>query len=233
MEQQCVQFQMRAQPVHKLAQPTTVLHTSATNLHMAEQQQQQPPQMVQQDQQQPSATATQKTVYILRGISGSGKSTLAKSLFAEHGLSELLQLNPRERIFSADDYFVNKQTQQYEFDGAKIGRAHEWNQRRAFDAMGKGLSPLVVDNTNTQLWEMKPYVEVALQHGYAVLVREPQTPWAKDASELAKRNIHSVPLESIQRMLARWEMCNSLDDILNAETPKRAQKKPSTRGQKK
>jgi NEDD4-binding protein 2 len=79
----------------------------------------------------------------------------------------------------------------YKFDIKKLGDAHKWNQERAFVALKEKKSPIVIDNTNLQAWEPRPYVVKALEHGYRVEIREPETPWKKDASELAKRNVRT------------------------------------------
>lgn len=131
-------------------------------------------------------------LYIMRGISGSGKSTMAKSL---PGVSA-------ENIFSTDDFFVADG--QYRFDQSKLGRAHDWNQKRVEAAMQSGATPIVVDNTNTQLWEARPYVVMANYHGYEIEILEPETEWKFDAAELVKRNEHGVPRVAIQRMLDRY-----------------------------
>lgn len=132
-----------------------------------------------------------KIMHIMRGVSGSGKSTLAKSLASE------------ENIFSTDEFFmVNGE---YRFNPSKLGVAHKWNFDRVKNAVMNGVSPIVVDNTNTQSWEAKNYVQLAKENGYEVQVREPSTPWAKDADELVKRNTHGVPKEAIGRMLSRYQ----------------------------
>jgi len=68
----------------------------------------------------------------------------------------------------------------------KLSDAHNWNQQRVKNALRAHVSPVVVDNTHTQRWEAKPYVLMAVKHGYEVKVAEPTTAWAKDAKELAK-----------------------------------------------
>ncbi|MNE81595.1 hypothetical protein D3C80_1782580 [compost metagenome] len=78
-----------------------------------------------------------------------------------------------------------------------------------------------MDNTNTQRWEAKPYVVLAQEFGYEVIVREPDTPWRRNAAELAKRNVHGVPVEAIQRMLDRWDEDFSVEAILKSAPPKR------------
>lgn len=147
-----------------------------------------------------------KKLYIMRGISGGGKSYTAQ------------QLAPKENIFSTDDYFgVN-----YDFDPSKLGEAHAWNQKRVAKAMEEGMSPIVVDNTNTQKWEMEPYIKVADKLGYIWSIKEPESQWwkslkstliSKDPKEiemwsnfLAKKNNHGVPREAIANMIKRWEI---------------------------
>ena len=55
--------------------------------------------------------------------------------------------------------------------------------RKAAEA---GIFPIIVDNTNTQAWEMEPYVKISLQNGYRPVIAEPNTPWRYKAKELFK-----------------------------------------------
>ncbi|KAG2382045.1 hypothetical protein C9374_005837 [Naegleria lovaniensis] len=162
---------------------------------------------------------TTKVMYLLRGISGSGKSTLAAQILNDHNID--IQTSYKEHIFSTDDFFIDPQSGKYNFDPTKLGKAHHWNQTRAQNAMQKGTTPIIIDNTNTQKWEAKPYVMFAKQYSYEVKVLEPQTPWAKNAVELAKRNQHGVPVEAIQRMLDRWETDFTVENILRSNPPAR------------
>ena len=87
--------------------------------------------------------------------------------------------------------------------------------------MKKGVPLIIIDNTNTQKWEARPYIILAQEFGYSVEIRETSTPWAKDAAELAKRNVHGVPLQSIEAMLARWEDDFTIENILASQPPRR------------
>ncbi|OXB58067.1 hypothetical protein ASZ78_008407 [Callipepla squamata] len=118
---------------------------------------------------------SQKVLLILRGLPGSGKSTLSRILLG-HSRDGI--------VLSTDDYF--RQQDGYTYNAAQLGDAHDWNQKRAKQAMEQGKSPVIIDNTNTQAWEMKPYVEVALEKGYRVEFREPDTWWKFDPEELEK-----------------------------------------------
>lgn len=144
-----------------------------------------------------------KTLYILRGLSGSGKSTKARAL-GENGV-----------VLGSDDFWGPE----YNFDKSKIGEAHQWNQERVLDALQKGISPVVVDNTNCQFWEMKKYVEMAQEHGYDVEFQESDTPWKFDADELFARNTHGVPIEVIRQMLMNWEKNPTVEGVLKSRAP--------------
>ncbi|XP_071593103.1 uncharacterized protein [Heliangelus exortis] len=121
---------------------------------------------------------SQKWLLILRGLPGSGKSTLSRTLLGQScdGI-----------VLSTDDYF--RQQDGYTYNAAHLGDAHDWNQKRAKEAMEQGKSPVIIDNTNTQAWEMKPYVQVALEKGYRVEFYEPDTWWKFDPEELEKETI--------------------------------------------
>ena len=88
-----------------------------------------------------------------------------------------------------------------------------------------GITPVVVDNTNMQLWEMQGYVYSAQHFGYAVQVVHPSTfdPEWKDVVHLMQRNAQrahlgkDLPLEVLRRMLRRFEPFESLQDILQAK----------------
>ncbi|KAI1241931.1 hypothetical protein IHE44_0005439 [Lamprotornis superbus] len=120
-------------------------------------------------------------------------------------------------VLSTDDYF--RQQYGYTYNAAQLGDAHEWNRKRAKQAMEQGKSPVIIDNTNTQAWEMKPYVEVALEKGYRVEFHEPNTWWKFDPEELEKRNKHGVTREKIAQMLERYEYQISIPIVMNSMAP--------------
>ncbi|XP_026555610.1 NEDD4-binding protein 2 isoform X3 [Pseudonaja textilis] len=143
---------------------------------------------------------------LLRGLPGSGKSYLARVL---------LEDNPCGIILSTDDYFYQKNGQ-YQFDADCLADAHEWNWKRAKEAFEKRITPIIIDNTNTQAWEMKPYIALSQQHKYKVIFREPDTWWKFKPKELERRNVHGVSKEKIKRMLERYEHCLTANSILNS-----------------
>uniref|UniRef100_UPI0037E81BE9 breast cancer type 2 susceptibility protein-like n=1 Tax=Semicossyphus pulcher TaxID=241346 RepID=UPI0037E81BE9 len=155
-----------------------------------------------------NANHSSLVLILMRGLPGSGKSTLAR---------ELLCSGPSGLILSTDDYFAHRDG--YRYEPGLLGAAHEWNQRRAKDAMHDGRSPIIIDNTNIQAWEMKPYVKMALERGYKVDFREPNTGWKFDPSELEKRNKHNVPQDKIAQMMDRYSFPISVDVVMRSEEP--------------
>ena len=154
---------------------------------------------------------TNKTLFLGRGVPGSGKSTTLRKLL------------PVENIFSTDDYWGPK----YCFDVNALGTAHRWNQVRVINAMQEGKSPIAVDNTNTTWKEIEPYAIAAISNGYTIEIVEPLSPWWKKITDalknhnvseldvwaefLAKKNIHKVPLDTIKKMLGRWQSTGQIE----------------------
>lgn len=149
-----------------------------------------------------------KVLVLLRGAPGSGKSTLARAL---------LKHNPGGVKLSTDDYFTRHG--EYQFDPTALGEAHEWNHKRAKEAFERGANPIIIDNTNMQGWEMRPYVVQALKHGYKVLFREPDTWWKNKPRELERRTTHNVHVEAIRRMLDGYERFVTVQSIMGSQMP--------------
>lgn len=147
-----------------------------------------------------------RVMVIMRGLPGSGKTTKAHQIAGDRGV-----------VFSTDDFFM--EGGEYRFDPKQIGANHAKNQERARQACEDGISPIVIDNTNTQKWEARPYVEMARKYSYHVRFVEADAPWAKNPEELARRNVHGVSREGIDRMLSRYEGDFEEDRILSAKAP--------------
>jgi predicted kinase len=131
----------------------------------------------------------EKILYIVRGIPGSGKSTFAKTLGGTH--------------IEADQYFVDVDGN-YNFDGGKIKLAHEYcrAQTEAWmrtDGTQVNVDRIVVSNTFTQEWEIKPYFELAKEYGYKVFTIIVE-------NRHGGKNVHEVPEDKIQMMKDRFEV---------------------------
>jgi len=125
---------------------------------------------------------TNKELFLLRGLPGSGKSTLAKSLGGFH--------------IEADQFFIVDG--EYKFDPSKLKWAHELCRMECERAMKDGIK-IVVSNTFTQEWEMKPYFELAEKYGYRVysLIVE---------NRHGGVNEHGVPEDKLEIMKNRFEV---------------------------
>lgn len=125
---------------------------------------------------------------LIRGLPGSGKSTRAKS-FVETGA---MDVHLEADQFFTDSYGV------YQFNAALIRNAHAWCQEETEKALRQG-KRVVVSNTFTQMWEIKPYADMAarVESGFGVI--ECDGKWA---------NVHDVPPHQLDRMRARWEPLN-------------------------
>jgi hypothetical protein len=137
--------------------------------------------------------AAVKRAVILRGLPGSGKSTLAALLGADP-----------EHVHSTDFYFMVDG--EYRFDATKLGHNHELNFKAFLQDVIAGIPLVVVDNTNTRLWEFERYRQAAIQAGYEVTevtVGRPKS--AEHQEQCFVRCEHDVRLEQIQKMGARFE----------------------------
>lgn len=130
---------------------------------------------------------------IMQGIPGSGKSTKAESLLTH--------------TCSADAYFVGGDGT-YTFNPAHLGKAHTQCMREFLSLVHRGLH-VCVDNTNTTLEEMVPYVRVAQAMGYMVRVHTHVCP----PDIAADRNTHGVPLSVCVRMSRRLTMPPAMWDV--------------------
>ena len=139
-----------------------------------------------------------KYLLVMRGLPGGGKSTIAERI-----LKKFMNIyNTTVCKCSADSYFTDDQGN-YNFDHTKLGKAHGACKWKAATAMRKGVGLVVIDNTNTTRREVKPYLEMAKEHGY--LVRQLTVGGTSDGDIITymERGLHNVPAESMRKMATR------------------------------
>lgn len=165
-----------------------------------------------------------KVLIVMRGLPWCGKSFRAKSLLGEYA-----EEGQNGVVFSTDEYFYKilkpEQPDVYSFNPRFLADAHRWNRVRAQKAIEEGVSPIIIDNTNTTVQEFLVYVEYAYYQDYEIRIEEPTSPqwaeirpllenkrgnkaalkeWAKKL-EAGSKETHSVPFFAIERMMWRWE----------------------------
>lgn len=134
-----------------------------------------------------------KHVKIMRGLPGSGKSTWIDET--------ILRLTGNWEVCSADHYFMING--EYKFDPREISNAHKSCYKKFVSAVTEGIDTIFVDNTNTQLWEMTPYIQFAELMDYEVEIIEFQIL----PEVCGPRNTHGVPAVQIKKMFDNWQDC--------------------------
>lgn len=138
-------------------------------------------------------------IVLMRGLPGSGKSTWVKNLTQAGTLSFL--------ICSADDYHLIDG--RYCYDPKNAGKAHGACLRRYANTITSPVHPdlLIVDNTNTTLMELAPYVRLAEAYEVPYEIVYLACP----LETAIRHNTHQVPLNTLLKMQA-----NLLTEIVPA-----------------
>jgi predicted kinase len=148
-------------------------------------------------------------INVMIGIPGSGKSTWVKN---NHKGCE---------VYSTDNRHIRDGVYKYDPEMASIYHGHTLlNYVYGLTVKRFGV---IVDNTNTTLAEIAPYIALGLAHGRShyvepVLVKcDPAIAWA--------RNVHDVPAEvvyakhaNLEKLLAEWPSYWPAITVVNAES---------------
>ena len=126
-----------------------------------------------------------KVLYLITGPSGAGKTTRAKELMREKDI---------KHHYEADMLMIDRNGD-YAFNPRKLKECHNWCQKATERAMLLG-EAVIISNTMTMKWEVKPYIEMARHHGYHVIIEHLTTEY---------KNIHDVPQEIVEKMKSRRE----------------------------
>ncbi len=118
------------------------------------------------------------TVYLMRGLPCSGKSHTARRLAADTGI-----------VLETDEYFlrhVGDDPTRYDYDEKSLPNARQWSFDRFVRAIADGISPIVVDRGNDASHESYRYAKHAVDNGYRVELREPDSTWWQEIRVLLK-----------------------------------------------
>ncbi len=128
---------------------------------------------------------------LLRGLPGSGKTTLGEVIL--HSTQ-----GSKPDVISADNYFIDDKGN-YNFDSTKLKEAHNNCQQICAERMRLEFSKVVVANTFTEEWEMKPYFDMAERYKYRIhtIIVE---------NRHGGLNQHGVSEDKIEQMKNRFEI---------------------------
>jgi predicted kinase len=126
---------------------------------------------------------------LLRGLPGSGKTTLA-NLLSEEG---------KYPVFSVDDYFTHPETGDYQFKFDENYLAYQSCERNTRLAMERGEKKIILHNTFTLEWELKPYFEMASKFSYQVFVMTIE-------NRHSGENVHGVSKDQLEKMAANYRV---------------------------
>jgi len=139
-----------------------------------------------------------KLFIVMRGVPGSGKTSFVLNFVSS-------QFKDNYAICSADDCPIYyDENNNYNWTQEKCSVAHSYCHKQFNDAIHRGVSFIILDNTNMQVKDFQPYVSKAKDAGYEIAYIEFPPDEAK-LKDCAKRNSHNVSLEIIERMAKRWE----------------------------
>ena len=125
-----------------------------------------------------------KLLILIGGVSGSGKTGVAEFL-----TSNLVREAKR---FSADDFF--SRTGKYMFQPELLGEAHAQCNENVKNNMKEDFPIIIVDNTFTTEWDLRPYFAFATCYEY-------ETMYLVAVNHHGNKGIHGVPYDSIHKQM--------------------------------
>lgn len=176
--------------------------------------------------------ATDRVVYLMRGLPCAGKSHTARLLSGEAGI-----------VLETDEFFWIRDPgipPRYHYRQELLPAARQWNFERFQKAIAAGTSPIVVDRGNGRNSASRQYALYAIEHGYRVELREPDSPWWREIRELLRDKVanreklrrwaerlaemslamHRVPVATIQSWIDAWDANLTVADILAPPPPR-------------
>jgi len=124
-------------------------------------------------------------IILVRGISGSGKTTISNLLSSKNDI-----------VVAADDFMVDSEGN-YDFDLYRLNDCHKKCKDTVEDAMKSEKKKIFVHNTFTELWEMKPYFNLAKKYNYRIfsIITE---------NRHEGKSLHDVPEATLEKQKGRF-----------------------------
>ncbi len=178
-------------------------------------------------------------VYLMRGLPGCGKSYTARQIAGDDGI-----------VLETDQFFyseVGDDPERYDYSEANLADARQWNFARFQKAVADRITPIVVDRGNGLNLETQRYARFAVDNGYRVELKEPESEWWQEIRVLLKyknvtreilyqwadrlaestRQTHRVPSSTIRHWMDNWRHDVTVEKILacGSERKNRSQNK--------
>lgn len=145
-----------------------------------------------------------KILIFIRGLPGSGKTSLATNIL-EDTLGQAA--NRSNHIFTTRNHIAITSITSIQRD------AREENQRQCFWSIKKGVSPIIIDDTNLELEDMRVYSVMAVEYNYMIEIITPSTSWALNPRILATKNSDRLSVMKIREMLQRYDQSLCVGDL--------------------
>ena len=143
-------------------------------------------------------------MYLCCGPSGSSKTTLANKVYTEE-----IAVGNTCVICSTDSVWQESSPEQkYLFSLNGLSIAHKLNQIKCEVAMQQKIDCIIIDNTNLDYQSFSPYIELAIKNEYEISFLVPNTTWLTNKEILFQKNVHNVPMKTIERQIEKF---NKLD----------------------
>ena len=136
---------------------------------------------------------------VMRGLPGSGKSSVSKRV------QELMQGLNLQVVRICTDEILEMCEGGYHWDGYKMPLYHGVAHKISYLATKNDVPVIILDNTNMKKKEYEGYVIDARQKGYSIWEYTIGGFSEEDIENSFNRNSHSVPMEAIRRMAARYQ----------------------------
>ena len=167
-----------------------------------------------------------RTVYLMRGLPSCGKSHTARKLAGIDGV-----------VIETDRYFWTEigDPDSYDYDEELLDTARDWAFSQFRSAIDEGIPRIVLDRGNGLNEETRKFATLALENGYELTLREPDSPWWQELKVLLKykkflepavlerwadvladksRETHRVPASLILRWMKAWRHDLTIEEIL-------------------
>lgn len=135
-----------------------------------------------------------RIIFLIRGPPGTGKETLA---------AMMTTLYPSSIIFSAKQYFEKLLSEPRD---KKSGiKSHEWCRKKVEDGCRKSIPVIVIRNTHVRKWEVNPYIQIARQFQYTIIIADTSKKFFFDSQVLAKSNTQGLTAQYFEYRLRQWD----------------------------